>query len=82
MTGFQGDATAMRDELIAGRRELHQEVEIGLRSIAVPLVGARGQTLAALNVGLAATEEPMHTMVSRYLPALLRIKAELSGILV
>jgi len=30
MTGFQGDATAMRDELIAVRRELHQEVEIGL----------------------------------------------------
>ena len=30
MTGFQGDATAMRDELIAVRRALHQEVEIGL----------------------------------------------------
>ena len=30
MTGFQGDATAMRDELIAVRRELHQTVEIGL----------------------------------------------------
>ncbi|MDM9645725.1 IclR family transcriptional regulator C-terminal domain-containing protein [Rhizobium sp. S163] len=72
----------LQDVKAAGYAFIDQEVEIGLRSIAVPLVGARGQTLAALNVGLAATEEPMHAMVSRYLPALLRIKAELSGILV
>ncbi len=72
----------LQDVKAAGYAFIDQEVEIGLRSIAVPLVGARGQTLAALNVGLAATGEPMHTMVSRYLPALLRIKAELSGILV
>ncbi|WP_018897890.1 IclR family transcriptional regulator C-terminal domain-containing protein [Rhizobium sp. 2MFCol3.1] len=72
----------LQDVKAAGYASIDQEVEIGLRSVAVPLVGARGQTLAALNVGLAATEEPMQTMVSRYLPALLRIKAELSGILV
>lgn len=72
----------LQDVKAAGYALIDQEVEIGLRSIAVPLVGARGQTLAALNVGLAATEEPMPAMVSRYLPALLRIKAELSGILV
>ncbi|MFS2151768.1 IclR family transcriptional regulator C-terminal domain-containing protein [Rhizobium sp. Rhizsp42] len=72
----------LQDVKAAGYASIDQEVEIGLRSVAVPLVGARGQTLAALNVGLAATEEPMEAMVSRYLPALLRIKAELSGILV
>ncbi len=72
----------LQDVKAAGYASIDQEVEIGLRSVAVPLVGARGQTLAALNVGLAATEEPMQVMVSRYLPALLRIKAELSGILV
>ncbi|MBO9196806.1 helix-turn-helix domain-containing protein [Rhizobium sp. 16-449-1b] len=72
----------LQDVKAAGYASIDQEVEIGLRSVAVPLVGARGQTLAALNVGLAATEEPMQAMVSRYLPALLRIKAELSGILV
>ncbi len=72
----------LQDVKAAGYASIDQEVEIGLRSVAVPLVGARGQTLAALNVGLAATEEPMRAMVSRYLPALLRIKAELSGILV
>jgi len=72
----------LQDVKADGYASIDQEVEIGLRSVAVPLVGARGQTLAALNVGLAATEEPMEAMVSRYLPALLRIKAELSGILV
>ncbi len=72
----------LQDVKADGYASIDQEVEIGLRSVAVPLVGARGQTLAALNVGLAATEEPMRAMVSRYLPALLRIKAELSGILV
>jgi IclR family transcriptional regulator, pca regulon regulatory protein len=72
----------LQDVKVAGYASIDQEVEIGLRSVAVPLVGARGQTLAALNVGLAVTEEPMETMVSRHLPALLRIKAELSGILV
>lgn len=72
----------LQDVKADGYASIDQEVEIGLRSVAVPLVGARGQTLAALNVGLAATEEPMQAMVSRYLPALLRIKAELSGILV
>ena len=72
----------LQDVKGAGYASIDQEVEIGLRSVAVPLVGARGQTLAALNVGLAATEEPMRAMVLRYLPALLRIKAELSGILV
>ncbi len=72
----------LQDVKVAGYASIDQEVEVGLRSIAVPLAGARGQALAALNVGLAATEEPMQAMVSRYLPALLRIKAELSGILV
>lgn len=72
----------LQDVKAAGYASIDREVEVGLRSIAVPLAGARGQTLAALNVGLAATEEPMQAMVSRYLPALLRIKAELSGILV
>lgn len=58
-----------------------QEVEIGLRSLAVPLVNARGQTVAALNVGLAASGEAPETQAARYLPALLKVKAELSRML-
>jgi IclR family transcriptional regulator, pca regulon regulatory protein len=59
-----------------------QEVEIGLRSIAVPLVSIRGQVVASLNVGLPAGTEPVSALLERYLPALLAVKAELSHVLV
>ena len=58
-----------------------QEVEIGLRSLAVPLVNARGQTVAALNVGLAASGEAAETQAERFLPALMKVKAELARML-
>lgn len=60
---------------------IDQEVEVGLRSIAVPLTTARGQTVAALNVGLAASAETMEELAERYLPALRRVKAELAQVL-
>lgn len=55
---------------------IDQEVEIGLRSLAVPLVNARGATVAALNVGLAASGELPDALAERLLPALLAVKAE------
>lgn len=61
---------------------IDQEVELGLRSIAVPLVNTRGQTVAALNVGLAASAETMDEVAERYLPALRRVKAELAQVVV
>jgi IclR family pca regulon transcriptional regulator len=64
-----------------GFATIDQEVETGLRSIAVPLRTSRGITIAALNVGLAATAEPMATVVERYLPALLKTQAELAAML-
>lgn len=64
-----------------GYAAIDQEVEIGLRSVAVPLISARKHVVAALNVGLAATEEPMEAMVARYLPALRHMQAELSTVI-
>jgi IclR family transcriptional regulator, pca regulon regulatory protein len=61
---------------------IDQEVEIGLRSIAVPLKTIRGQTVAALNVGLAASVASMEDLVERYLPALLAVQRELARMLV
>lgn len=61
---------------------IDQEVEVGLRSVAVPLVNIRGQTVAALNVGLPATSASMDDLVERYLPPLLGVQAELRGMLV
>lgn len=54
-----------------------QEVELGLRSIAVPLINANGKTVAALNIGLAAFHETPEQLEATYLPAL---KAVQSGI--
>jgi IclR family pca regulon transcriptional regulator len=65
-----------------GFSAIDQEVELGLRSMAVPLRNVRGQTVAALNVGLAAGQEPISSVVERYLPALLAVQRELSTMLV
>lgn len=65
-----------------GYAVIDQEVEIGLRSIAVPLTTIRGKTVAALNVGLAANPEPLDTLISRYLPALKAVQGELATMIV
>jgi IclR family pca regulon transcriptional regulator len=72
---------ALEDVRRLGFATIDQEVETGLRSIAVPLRTSRGKTIAALNVGLAATAEPMADIVERYLPALLMRQAELASML-
>jgi len=48
----------------------------------VPLKSVRGQTVAALNVGLAASVASMEDLVERYLPALLGVQRELERMLV
>ena len=64
-----------------GYAAIDQEVEMGLRSIAVPLTDFRQRTVAALNVGFAATTESLDSMVQKYLPALKAIQSEISGTL-
>ncbi len=58
-----------------------QEVEIGLRSIAVPLVNARRMTVAALNVGLSARGETADETVRRLLPPLKEMAARMQEVL-
>ncbi|MDX5350782.1 MAG: helix-turn-helix domain-containing protein [Paracoccaceae bacterium] len=60
---------------------IDQEVEIGLRSVAVPLVNARGQVIAALNVGLAAGPESLARLAARLVPELQAVAAQLRGLL-
>ena len=60
---------------------IDQEVEVGLRSIAVPVEDARGRVVAALNTGLAATAEGAATLTRDYLPALLKVQAGLRRVL-
>ncbi|NTF33766.1 IclR family transcriptional regulator domain-containing protein [Rhizobium skierniewicense] len=61
---------------------IDQEVEVGLRSVAVPLKNIHGKTVAALNVGLPASAASMAELVENYLPSLLRVQAELVRMLV
>ncbi len=80
------DITSLMAELAAtserGYALIDQEVEMGLRSIAVPLVNMRGQTVAALNVGLPASAASMDDLVERYLSPLLAVQLELRRMIV
>ncbi|WP_439573032.1 IclR family transcriptional regulator domain-containing protein [Phreatobacter sp.] len=71
--------------LAAVRRDGHavidQELEIGLVSIAVPVVDRTGRTLAAINVGTHASRFPPTALVSDILPRLREAQADLSRIL-
>ncbi|PTX04765.1 IclR family transcriptional regulator [Pararhodobacter aggregans] len=64
-----------------GYAVIDEEVELGLRSLAVPLVSARGRTVAALNVGLAASRMEAGALAGHFLPALQELQARLRGLL-
>jgi len=64
-----------------GYAAIDQEVEMGLRSIAVPLVTARRVTVAAVNLGLPARGEPIEAIIERYLPALRTVSTRMREIL-
>ena len=60
---------------------IDQELEIGLRSIAVPLENARGRVVAALNIGAPAALASARDMVTRYLPEMRAVQAALRPVL-
>lgn len=57
---------------------IDQELEVGLRSLAVPLKDSAGQVLAALNVGTHASRVSKQELETRFLPVLLEASKELS----
>lgn len=57
---------------------IDQELEMGLRSIAVPLKDSAGQVLAALNVGTHVGRISRQELEQRFLPVLLEASHELS----
>jgi len=65
----------------AGHATVDQEVELGLRSLAVPVINSRGQTVAALNTGVAAVQQDADEIVRLYLPALLKVQDGLRRVL-
>ena len=65
----------------AGHAVVDQEVELGLRSLAVPVINSRGQTVAALNTGVAAVQQNADEIVQLYLPALVKVQDGLRRVL-
>jgi IclR family pca regulon transcriptional regulator len=58
-----------------------QEVELGLRSISVPIVGRDGRVVAAMNVSGQAARVAMKAFITDYLPPLRRTAATVSELL-
>src|SRR5450830_1113625 len=71
----------LTDVRTAGFALIDEELEIGLRSIAVPVRGASGTVLAALNVGVQAARVSRRQMEEDFLPVLLHGAQELSVLL-
>jgi IclR family pca regulon transcriptional regulator len=59
-----------------------QELELGLRSIAVPIVTTGGQVVAALNTGAQAARASSARLKTEVLPLLLDVQAQLRQVLV
>jgi len=57
---------------------IDQELEVGLRSVAVPLKDSAGQVLAALNVGTHVSRTTRQELESKFLPVLLEASTALS----
>jgi IclR family transcriptional regulator, pca regulon regulatory protein len=63
---------ALREVRAQGFAFVDEELEIGLRSIAAPVTGRDGRTIAAVNVSAAAARVSIDEMRERFLPALLQ----------
>lgn len=79
------DLPALMDELALVARQgyavIDEELELGLRSIALPLVNTRGETVAALNIGAQAARIGVDAMVAQYLPQMRAVQQELQPLL-
>jgi IclR family pca regulon transcriptional regulator len=58
-----------------------QELEIGLRSIAVPVTGPSGEVVASINVGTQSARVSIAEMEAKFLPSLRRAASELGTLL-
>jgi IclR family pca regulon transcriptional regulator len=60
---------------------VNQELELGLRTIAVPLRNFRNEIVAAMNVSVHESRVPLDDIVERCLPALLKVQVEVGALL-
>ena len=60
---------------------VNQEMELGLRTLAVPLRNFKGETVAAMNVSISADRMPVEQVMGVCLPQLVKVQTELSALL-
>jgi IclR family pca regulon transcriptional regulator len=88
-TPFTNRTLVSRDKLAeaieaardAGFALVDQELEIGLRSIAVPVLDARRRVAAAINISVQAPRVAISEMEKRFLPPLRKAASELALLL-
>jgi IclR family pca regulon transcriptional regulator len=77
------DRRLLRDELARVREHgfaiVDQELEVGLRSIAVPVRRPDGVVIAAINTGVHAARADREALQREFLPALLRASAAITS---
>lgn len=76
------DLKALHERIMADRRQgfsiVDEELERGLRSIAVPIVNRAGQAVAAVNLSTTSTRTTRNEMRAKFFPELKRISDEVS----
>ncbi len=79
------DIDLLRAEIVKagvqGYAMVDQELESGLRAIAVPLKNFRGQVVASINVSIHASRISMEQLIENCLPTLLNSQSVLRGLL-
>jgi len=80
------DGAALAEAIEDARRDgfaiVDQELEIGLRAIAVPVLDAAGKVVAAINIGAQAERVSLERMRAEFLPLMRRVQGELQRLLV
>ncbi len=82
LTGMDKLLAAVEQARADGFAAIDQELELGLRSIAVPVIDASDKVVAAINVGAQAERVNIPAMRERFLPLLKRAQTELQRLLV
>lgn len=79
------DPAEIRAEIARVRAQgfaaINQEIELGLSSLAVPILDTHGRTVAALNTGMATVHATPEAIRDTFLPALLKVQDGLRRVL-
>lgn len=81
VTGIEELVTVLEKVRGQGYAIVDQELEVGLRSVSVPLISRSGQTVAALNVSVHATRATVSEIRKSFVPVLQRAAARISSIM-